>query len=86
MDQINSTGIPAREYSKDYDCDNFAIDLSAQAMKEGRLIGIAILFGDWESGHMVNFSIIDNWIVRIEPQSGEVSKYWTDEYRSYLLD
>jgi hypothetical protein len=53
-----------------YDCDDFAVDLSEDALADGYWIGLGIM-----SGHMFNFTIIGNDIYRIEA-STDVVTYW----------
>lgn len=71
---VQSTSIPNREYvEKDYDCDDFAIDLAIQAMKDRRPIGLfLILDRDEEKLHLKNFAIRGNHILEVSPWTGFV--------------
>jgi len=53
-----------------YDCDDFAMDLTLAAIRDGRWIG---LFAT--DGHLENFTVIGNSVYKIEPQTDEVS-FW----------
>lgn len=53
-----------------YDCDDFAMDLTLAAIRDGRWIG---LFATNE--HLKNFTKIGNSIYEIEPQTDEAS-FW----------
>ena len=74
---VKSTGIPDRKYiPTDYDCDDFARDLSEQARIDGKEIGlyVKLVYRDNRvtQFHMMNFAIKGNYIYQIEPQSGNV--------------
>ena len=53
-----------------YDCDDFAMDLTLAAIRDGRWIG---LFST--EGHLKNFTVIGDSIHEIEPQTDKVS-FW----------
>jgi len=74
---VMTAGIAGRTYIKDkYDCDDFARDLSRQALFDRRNIGlfttVTSKFGS-TSGHMMNFAIVGNRIYQIEPQTSNVN-------------
>jgi len=53
-----------------YDCDDFAMDLTLAAIRDGRWIG---LFAS--DGHIKNFTLVGDSVYQIEPQTDEVS-FW----------
>lgn len=53
-----------------YDCDDFAMDLTLAAIRDGRWIGLFAI-----NGHIKNFAKIGNCIYGIEPQTDAVS-FW----------
>ncbi len=87
---VLSTGISYRTFSEEtYDCENFALDLANQAVKDRKPIGSLLILefeGDelLDTVHIQNFAIVGNRYVFIEPQTGEVSPYW--EGWSVFLD
>lgn len=54
-------------YSSSYDCDDFAIDLTLSAIRDGYWIGLYS-----EEDHVMNFTIIGNLVYIIEPQTDYV--------------
>ena len=65
--------ISEREYQAEfYDCDNFTRDLATEAMRDNRMIGI---YRDrtGETPHLLNFTVINNELYLIEPQTDEVT-------------
>ena len=76
---IATVNITEREYSKLYDCDDFAMDMAAQAMKDGEDIGLALIlkekYGEIYKVHVTNFVIVGNNIYRLEPQTGVISNW-----------
>lgn len=77
-DWVKSTGIPDRTYTKDYDCDDFAIDLVKQAISDNRSdeVGLYLVYryrwGRAPALHMMNFAIKGKYLYEIEPQTGNV--------------
>ena len=74
---VLSTPIPYRTFIEGtYDCENFAIDLTNQAIKDRKPLGLVlVLYMDndgIEDAHLMNFAIVDNLYVFVEPQTGEV--------------
>ena len=62
------------EYIPDiYDCDDFTMDLTLAAIRDGRWIGLFAT--DNGEAHLKNFTKIGNNIYEIEPQTDEVS-FW----------
>ncbi|UCC90750.1 MAG: hypothetical protein JSW24_00865 [Dehalococcoidia bacterium] len=56
-----------RHYSSSYDCDDFAMDLTLAAIRDGYWIGLYS-----EEDHVMNFTVIGNNVYSIEPQTDHV--------------
>ena len=80
-DYVRSTGICNMPYSADRECEDFAFELAQIAYRDGRFIGIFSY--RTESGvHTLNYTLINNELVFIEPQTGalynrlDMGDYW----------
>lgn len=66
-DWLRDDPTSGRHYSSSYDCDDFAIDLTLAAIRDGYWIGLYS-----EDDHVMNFTIIGNNVYSIEPQTDQV--------------
>lgn len=78
------------EYSKDFDCEKFAITLQNNAMKKGYIVNVIVITGqemnkyfdrpdmDYDDLHAVCGAICNTWkgyeYVYIEPQTDEIKR------------
>jgi len=60
--------------SREYDCDDYALDLQQKALNDGYLMSATIIEKDNEF-HMINLVTINNEVYYIEPQTDEVWFY-----------
>ncbi len=72
---VRGTGIPDKEYIKTvFDCDDFAISLSLQALLDRRFLGILDILrvnrSGIESHHWKLFTLVNGDIYEVEPQTG----------------
>ena len=65
-----------------WDCDDYALALTNQAMKDGKHIGIVLVIDtaneSWQKQiHMTNYYFVDdNSIEQVSARTGEISKQW----------
>jgi hypothetical protein len=64
--------ISEHEWHPNYDCDNFAIDLTLSALADGYWIGLGA-----SDDHLFNFTIIGNDVYRIEASQDKVEPWGT---------
>jgi len=67
-DWLADNDVSEREFSEDYDCDDFAMALFLDALADNRLVPMR------EDKHRFNFADVGNVIYAIEPQTDKTEK------------
>jgi hypothetical protein len=67
---LSSDNTSEKEYSTDYDCDDFAVDLCLNGLKHGKLFGLYMTKND--TLHLEAFTFIKNEIWKVETQTDNI--------------